>query len=116
VAACGNAVRIIRHRGEDVAWELARRRPDPGLGPQVIAYTGYVETRGPVIRRREVASTVVPVIVNFGPDFRLLDRDDADAHRDHRSCRTMSGCVSAVIRMGSGSRGSPMTLAAAISI
>ena len=79
MAAYGNAVRIIRHRGEDVAWELARRRPDPGLGPQVIAYTGYVETQGPVVRRREVASTVVPVIVNFGPDFRLLDRDDADA-------------------------------------
>jgi AraC-like DNA-binding protein len=76
VAAYGNAVRIIRHRGGDVAWELARRRPDPRLGPQVIAYTGYVETQGPVVRRREVASTVVPVIVNFGPDFRLLDSDD----------------------------------------
>jgi len=79
MAAYGNAVRIIRHRGEDGAWELARRRPDPGLGTQVIAYTGYVETQGPVIRRREVASTVVPVILNFGPEFRLLDRDDANA-------------------------------------
>lgn len=79
MAANGDTVRVIQHDGEGIGWELARGRPDPRLGTQVIAYTGYLETRGPVVRRREVATTVIPVIINFGPAFRLLDRDDEAA-------------------------------------
>jgi AraC-like DNA-binding protein len=79
MTAIGNPVRLDHHEGEGTGWELARGQLDLRLRPHVIGYTGYREFRGPVVRRREVATTVVPVIINFGPAFRLLDRDDENA-------------------------------------
>jgi AraC-like DNA-binding protein len=61
------AVTVVRHDSPLGRWEMASRDPDPRLSGYVGAYTGYVEqTPGP-LRRREVPSTHVTLILSFGP-------------------------------------------------
>jgi AraC-like DNA-binding protein len=52
-------------------WELARRSPAHDLVGAVIGYTGYRETRPLALERCEVATTTIPLIVNFGAPFAL---------------------------------------------
>jgi AraC-like DNA-binding protein len=63
-------------------WELAQMRP-PDLAGEVVRYAGYLEHGGWSIDNREVASPVVPLIINFGDPFRI--RMGAAAPRDHQS-------------------------------
>ena len=66
--------RQIRRRGDPSAgWELVTGRPAPRLRAAVRAYEGYVETSARPLRRRELPVAHIPVIVNFGPPYRLLD-------------------------------------------
>jgi AraC-like DNA-binding protein len=51
-------------------WELARMRPRD-LAGDVVRYAGYVEHGGWSIDNREVASPLVPLIINFGAPFRI---------------------------------------------
>jgi len=57
------------------AWERVTRSPDPRLrdclaGP----YQGWREhTVGP-LRRREVATAIIPIIINLGADYRIMGR------------------------------------------
>jgi AraC-like DNA-binding protein len=55
----------------DQGWELAKRSPAPDLVGAVIGYSGYRETRPLALERREVATTIIPLIVNFGAPFAL---------------------------------------------
>jgi AraC-like DNA-binding protein len=57
-------------------------RPGPDLLGDVMRYAGYRE-RGWSIRNREVAGTVVPLILSFGDPFRI--RLGAAPPQDHRS-------------------------------
>jgi AraC-like DNA-binding protein len=59
-------IAVARHRSDLGAWEMATRQAHPALRDHVSGYWGYRErTTGP-LRRREVASTTVPLILSFG--------------------------------------------------
>ena len=79
------SVSATRRQSEHGVWELFRRTPDPRLSTYVIGYTGYRESAFHPLRRREVPSGVIPLIVNFGPTFRIFDRDRAACFENHGS-------------------------------
>ena len=64
-------------------WELAQMDPPNDLAGDVVRYAGYVEHGGWAIDNREVASPIVPLIINFGDPFRI--RMGAHGSLDHRS-------------------------------
>jgi AraC-like DNA-binding protein len=51
-------------------WELAQMLP-PDLSGDVVRYSGYREHGGWSIDNREVASPIVPLIINLGDPFRI---------------------------------------------
>jgi AraC-like DNA-binding protein len=70
-------LRFVRHDSELGCWESIFREPDPRLkglidGP----YQGWVERTTGLMLRREVPSTIVPLIINLGPAYRLIDPSD----------------------------------------
>jgi AraC-like DNA-binding protein len=56
---------------EPQPWELLRRAPHPALRLLVSEYQGYREFAAHSIQRRETATSVFPLILNFGPTFRI---------------------------------------------
>jgi AraC-like DNA-binding protein len=52
-------------------WELAQMRPPADLAGDVVRYAGYLEHGGWSIDNREVASPIVPLIINLGDPFRV---------------------------------------------
>lgn len=64
-------------------WELAQMRPRADLAGDVVRYAGYLEHGGWSIDNREVASPIVPLIINFGDPFRI--RMGANGGGDYRS-------------------------------
>lgn len=62
----------MRSSGEP-GWTLWRRRPGPGLRGWVVEYQGYVERGGRPVRRRELPSPVIPLILNLGAPFASHD-------------------------------------------
>jgi AraC-like DNA-binding protein len=78
-----------RHESSAGSWELVSGTPDPRLREYVIgSYMGYSErTVGPV-RRRELPSPQVVLIIDFGPSLRVFD-----SHDPSRSARHASGFV-----------------------
>jgi AraC-like DNA-binding protein len=66
-------IEVHRHASVEAAWELVSGRPDPSLAAYVDgSYHGWTERASAVLRRREVAKVVVPMIINFGPRFGVL--------------------------------------------
>jgi AraC-like DNA-binding protein len=59
-------------------FELARAFPASDLADAVVRYAGYREGAVWSLRQREVATTIVPLIINLGPAFRVR-LGDADA-------------------------------------
>jgi AraC-like DNA-binding protein len=59
-------IAISRHRSELGAWEMATRQAHPALRGYVGGYCGYWERTPRPLRRREVPSTTVPLIISFG--------------------------------------------------
>ena len=57
-------VQLARHESELGTWERFTREAEPRLRPYVTGYFDYTESRS-LGRRREVPSTVVPIIINF---------------------------------------------------
>jgi AraC-like DNA-binding protein len=79
------AVTVVRHDSPLGRWEMASRDPDPRLRGYMGAYTGYVEqTPGP-LRRREVPSTHVTLILSFGPAIEVGGPGAACAPADRRT-------------------------------
>lgn len=78
-------LQILRHESEHGRWLLTSRRPPPPLRPFVREYQGYRESGGRPIRRREMPSDQVVLILDFGPGFRLLDPADPRRGTDHGS-------------------------------
>ncbi len=57
---------VNHERAEDGSWELARAAPAPLLRGYVLGYTGFVETFERPLRRRELPTERVPLIINLG--------------------------------------------------
>jgi AraC-like DNA-binding protein len=67
--------RVLHADTEHGRWELVLGRPDWRLREFVHGYQGYEESAAPApIRRQEVPSDRVPLIVNFGARWRIADR------------------------------------------
>lgn len=63
--------RFARHRSEQGWWETVFREPGPRLRGLVRGYTGYDEWTTRPVRRRELPSAEVVLIVNLGPTLRV---------------------------------------------
>ena len=59
-------VRITIDRCPEGRFELAQARPAADLAGAVVRYAGYVERTAWSLRQREVATTIVPLIINLG--------------------------------------------------
>jgi AraC-like DNA-binding protein len=66
-------IAVARHDGPLGRWELASRDAHPSLRGDVASYIGYVEDTDRPLRRREVATTDVTLIISFGPALDVLD-------------------------------------------
>jgi AraC-like DNA-binding protein len=61
-------------------FEMASATPHPALQASVVGdYLGWTEQTTRPVRRREVASTIVPIIINFGAPYRVFGGADATA-------------------------------------
>ena len=55
--------------------------PHPSLRTLVVGdYTGWTEQTVAPVRRLEIASPIIPLILNFGPSYRLTDGQRTDAY------------------------------------
>lgn len=63
--------RRIDHRSEHGNWTLFRGRPPAALSPYVLEIQGYYEESAGSVVRREVPSSVIPLILVFGQGFTL---------------------------------------------
>ena len=66
-------VTVARHDSALGRWELASRDAHPSLAGDVASYIGYVEDTNRPLRRREVATADVTLIISFGPTLDVLD-------------------------------------------
>ncbi len=69
--------RVVRSEDDAGSWELALRRPHPALRDHVLVLEGYEEHLRAPVRQHHLPPVFVPVIINFGPPYRLLDPADA---------------------------------------
>jgi AraC-like DNA-binding protein len=67
-------IAMVRHDSELGFWESTSREPAPRLRGLIIGpYQGWVEKSSGNMLRREVPSGIVPIIVNLGPAYGLID-------------------------------------------
>jgi len=84
-------VTIERHSSAAGLWELAARSPSPCLQPAVVHYMGYHEHLCRGVRRVEVPSGKVTVIISFGEPLQVsLARDPVSGPDTVTSFVTMS--------------------------
>jgi AraC-like DNA-binding protein len=69
----GSAVTVARHDSPLGRWEMASRDADPRLRGHVRDYVGYVEVTPRPLRRREVASADITLIISLGPTIEVFD-------------------------------------------
>src|SRR5579871_1666726 len=62
---------VLRHRSALGEWEWVVRPPAVRLREDVLGYHGYAEHALSFTRRIEAPSPVVPLILNFGPAYRV---------------------------------------------
>ena len=60
------------------------RLPHSGLRAHVHSYTGFAERSAEPVRRREVPVGLIPLIVSFGPRWRLVDPYEPARSQQHR--------------------------------
>ena len=75
----GCSINVWRHESDIGSWEMASRLPNPQLGAHIHSYTGYREDTRLPLRRREVPSGVVTLIISFGEPLRLVAMHDRRA-------------------------------------
>ena len=66
--------RSVRHDSELGFWESTTRRADPLLAGLVVGpYQGWIEKTTEPMSRREVPAGIIPIIINLGPAYGVLD-------------------------------------------
>jgi AraC-like DNA-binding protein len=69
-------MRVVRHSSELGWWESIFQDPHPAVRACVNGqYQAWTESTPQPLRRREVPSAIVPVILNLGSPFALVDRE-----------------------------------------
>lgn len=69
--------RVVGHQSAGGMWEAVFASPHPRVRGLVHGqYVGWTERTSSPMRRKEVPFPGVPLILNFGPAFRLLDPSD----------------------------------------
>jgi AraC-like DNA-binding protein len=63
--------RVFRHESEEDRWEMVQAAPDPRLAEHVLSYCSYREETRSFVRRRELPSVRVVMIVNLGEPIRV---------------------------------------------
>jgi AraC-like DNA-binding protein len=79
------STQVIRHESEIGRWESAVRQPHVSLRPYVREYFGGSEETFVPLCRRELPTEIAPLIINFGPPFRIFDSENPARWTDHRS-------------------------------
>jgi AraC-like DNA-binding protein len=79
------AVTVVRHDSPLGRWEMASRDPDPRLRGHVRDYVGYVEVTPGSLRRREVPSADITLIISFGPAIGVGEPGSATAPAQRRT-------------------------------
>jgi AraC-like DNA-binding protein len=64
--------RVFRHESEHDRWEMVHGAPDPRLRGHVLSYCSYDERTSSFIRRRELPSVRVVLIINLGEPIRVF--------------------------------------------
>jgi AraC-like DNA-binding protein len=77
--------RVIRHESDQGGWELVLRAPHARLRRHVLVIEGYSERMAAPVVERHPAPAFVPLILNFGSPYRLIDPAHPDRPVEHRS-------------------------------
>jgi AraC-like DNA-binding protein len=64
--------RVFRHESEHDRWEMVHGAPDPRLRGHVLSYCSYHERTSSFVRRRELPSVRVVLIINLGEPIRVF--------------------------------------------
>jgi AraC-like DNA-binding protein len=65
---------LVRHDSELGFWESVTRTPDPRIAGLIEGpYQGWIEKTVAPMSRRETPAGIVPVILNLGPPYGVLD-------------------------------------------
>src|SRR5262245_26480135 len=75
------SIEVVRHASELGRWESAVCLPHPALRPYVREYFGGSEDTVQPINRRELPTEIAPLIINFGPPFRIFNPDDPSRYQ-----------------------------------
>ena len=76
------------HSSDTGEWESAVRPPHPSLRPYVREYFGGSERTIRPLVRRELPGDIAPIIINFGPPSREIDRHDPSRWTEYHSFAT----------------------------
>ena len=68
--------RVIRHESDTGGWRLVLREPDARLRADALLLEDYEECMAGPVRERHLPAVFVPLILNFGSPYRLLDALD----------------------------------------
>jgi len=71
VSADPRHTRTVRRRSGGEDWEMVLGEPEARLREHVLGYMDFAEHTTHAVRRREIAGALVPLIINFGPPFRI---------------------------------------------
>jgi AraC-like DNA-binding protein len=71
----------VTHESELGSWLIVQREPAPALRRYVTGYSGYRERSRHFGQHLQTASSSIPVIINFGPLFRIDGPRSRDATR-----------------------------------
>lgn len=64
-------IQHVAHESAHGGWSLWLAAPAPGLRGLILGYQGYREDRPAPVLRRELPSSAIPLILDFGEGFRL---------------------------------------------
>jgi AraC-like DNA-binding protein len=92
------SIEIVRHASPLGRWESAVSPPHPALRPYVREYVGGTEETIQPLVRRELPTEIAPLIINFGPPFRIFD--PADPSRFQQVSSFVTGAFDTFVVVG----------------
>lgn len=79
---------VLRSESGESSLEMAAGRPAPAVAPLAVRYAGYAERGDVPVRRREVPSGGVTMIVSLGPSVRVAT---PESHGSASVCSFVAG-------------------------